>query len=91
MTTWAGFLIVGLRARRDPWVWTAIVYGVGAVVLITLAIVAPVDEDGRTVAGAWENTAGAIVMVVLWLGGIAHSLVVHRTWLQLRLAATGGR
>jgi hypothetical protein len=91
LTTWAGFLAIGLRAKHDPWVWTAIVYGVGAVVLVTLAIVAPVDGSGDTVSGAWENAAGAIVMVVLWFGGIAHSLVVHRTWLRLRSAATGGR
>lgn len=91
LTTWAGFLAVGLRAKRDPWVWAAIAYAVGAVVLVTLAVVAPVDEDGKTVVGSWENTAGIVVLAVLWFGGIAHSLVVHRTWLRLRSAATGGR
>jgi hypothetical protein len=82
LTTWAGFLAVGLQARRASWLWTAGGYGAGAVLMIVLAAISPTDADGKADMGSWQNQAGAALLVVLWIGGLAHALVVNRSYLR---------
>jgi hypothetical protein len=81
-STWAGFLAVGLQARRASWLWTAGGYGAGAVLMIVLAAISPTDADGKADMGSWQNQAGAALLVVLWIGGLAHALVVNRSYLR---------
>jgi hypothetical protein len=82
LTTWAGFLYVGLRARRPSWLWTAGAYGVGAVLVVVLAVTSPTDADGQADMGAWQSQVGVTMLVVLWFGGLAHALVVNRSYLR---------
>ncbi|MGH9228026.1 MAG: serine/threonine-protein kinase [Acidimicrobiales bacterium] len=84
LTTWAGFLYIGLRANTSAWRQAAGGYGIGAAVLLTLILTAPVDATGNTDLDTWQNTTGVILMLVLWLGGLVHSLVANRHWLRWR-------
>ena len=82
LTTWAGFLAVGLRARRASWLWTAGAYGAGALLMIVLAVTSPTGTDGKADMASWQNQAGATLLAVLWIGGIVHALVVNRSYLR---------
>jgi Protein kinase domain len=82
LTTWIGFMYVGLRANRKSWLRAAAAYGAGVVVMLAFAIAAPEDPDGQ--ATGWQNTVGTILLVVIWFGGMAHALAANVTWLRWR-------
>jgi serine/threonine protein kinase len=82
LTTWAGFLAIGLRARRSSWLWTAGAYGAAAVLIVVLAVISPTDAGGDADMGSWQNQVGATMLAVVWLGGLAHALVVNRSYLR---------
>jgi hypothetical protein len=82
LTTWAGFLYVGLRAGRNRWLWTAGAYWAGAALFLGLTVASPTDADGQADMGAWQSRAAVAAMVVLWFGGLVHALVVNRSFLR---------
>jgi tRNA A-37 threonylcarbamoyl transferase component Bud32 len=84
LTTWVGFLYIGLRANRRPWLWAAGVYAGAAVVILVLAAISPVGPDGRSDNGSWQSIAGMIVLATTWIGGCAHALVADTVWLRWR-------
>ena len=85
LTTWIGFLYIGLRADRRAWLWAAGGYGAAALSILVLAAVSPVEPDGRSADGAWQSTVGAIVLATTWFGGCVHALVANRAWLDRRV------
>jgi hypothetical protein len=88
LTAWAGFLYIGWRAQRASWLRAAVAYGAGAVLLVTLAAVAPVTNDGNSDTSAWQTRLGITTMVVLWAGGLVHGLLANRHWLRWRSLST---
>ncbi|WLS46437.1 hypothetical protein Q3V37_03950 [Micromonospora profundi] len=70
----AGFLYVGLRARRATWWIPGIVYaaaGIGAFVFL--------DGSGkRTTVGGWA--AGALLAI--WVASIFHACLINSAWLR---------
>jgi serine/threonine protein kinase len=84
LTTWAGFLYIGLRAGRRSWLRAAAGYGAAAVVICVLAVLSPVQPDGQVDMGAWQSIVGSTVMAATWIGGGAHAVVADRTWLRWR-------
>lgn len=84
LTTWLGFLYVGLSANRRAWKVAAAAYGVAAAAILVLAIISPVGPDGRVDDAAWQSVLGTILLVVTWLGGIGHALVANVGWLRWR-------
>lgn len=84
LTTWGGFLYIGKRAGRRDWCWFAALYGLGAVVMVTLMVLAPEDAEGNVDSRAWQDDVGAALMAVLWIGGIVHGFIVNGAWLRWR-------
>lgn len=84
LLTWAGFLYVGLQAKRAWWLWTAAAYGVGAGLFVVLAVIAPVDASGDVDTDTWQSHAGTATMLILWFGGIVHAVLANRRWLRWR-------
>jgi hypothetical protein len=85
LTTWAGFLYIGVRAHSRSWQRIAIAYGVVTLAfLIFIAVGLPKDADGRARTDTWQNYVGVVIMVVLWFGGIIHGLIVNIDWLNWR-------
>jgi len=58
LTTWAGFLYIGMRTRRARWLWAAGAYAVGAVLFIVLAIATPTDAAGEADPDSWQDKLG---------------------------------
>lgn len=77
--TWVGFAYIGIKARRRDWWLSAIVYG--AVVVIVFAFSGSPDDPGTTSS---EWVGGAIIAA--WAAGIAHALLVNKSWLRWRAA-----
>lgn len=86
LTTWIGFLYIGLKANRTSWLWWAAVYGAAAVLILVMAAVGPTDARGDAEMGAWQNALGVTTMVATWLGGFVHALVANGRWLAWRAA-----
>lgn len=84
LTTWVGFLYIGLQAKRRSWIWLAVVYGIGAMALVALIAAAPTDESGETLPGTWQYVAGQIAMAIVWIGGSIHAFLVNVSWLKWR-------
>lgn len=84
-TTWAGFLYVGRRAKHRIWTWTGAAYGVLAAGLLAFILLAiPKEADGKVDIDTWQNNVAPAATFVLWLGGIAHGLIVNIEWLKRR-------
>lgn len=84
LTTWVGFLYIGLRANRRPWLWSAGVYAAAAVAILVLAAISPEGPDGRADMGSWQSTVGVILLMTTWVGGCGHALVADPMWLRWR-------
>jgi hypothetical protein len=84
LTTWIGFLIIGVQADRQGWRRAAAAYGVAAATILVLAMASPTGPDGETETGAWQSVVGATVLAVTWLGGCAHALIANAAWLRWR-------
>jgi eukaryotic-like serine/threonine-protein kinase len=82
LTTWAGFLYVGLRAGRASWLWTAGAYWAGAALIVVLAVISPTDAEGNADMGSWQSQVGVTALVVVWFGGLVHALLVNRSYLR---------
>lgn len=80
--TSAAFFYIGLHTKRRSWIWAAAAYGMATIVLIALISTLPKDTAGEVDSTSWQNNAGAAIMLVLWLGGIVHGLIVNRDWLR---------
>lgn len=87
LTTWAGFLYIGSSARRRVWLWSAGIYGAGAVLLLVLMLTTPTDALGEPNPDSWQDKLGTVTMMVLWVGGFAHALLANRYWLRWRAAS----
>lgn len=84
ITTWAAFGYIGLRARRRDWLVSAVLYAVGIVAAFVLSALAPTDADGRVDTGSWQSTTGAVLLLIVWLGGIVHGLIANPAWHRFR-------
>jgi hypothetical protein len=84
LTTWIGFLYIGMRAERRAWLWAAAGYGAAALSILVLAAVSPAEPGGRSADGTWQSTLGAIALATTWFGGCVHALVANRAWLDWR-------
>jgi hypothetical protein len=84
LTTWIGFLYVGARSGRTRWLWAAGAYGAGALAIIVLDVMTPVDENGDSEPGSWQTTVGIALLMFVWIGGLVHALLANRDWLRYR-------
>jgi caspase domain-containing protein len=84
VTTWAGFLYVGVRAKQRSWIVAAIAYGIALVVALTLSGMAPSESEGDAEAASWESAVAGGILATLWIGGIVHGLIINREWLRWR-------
>jgi serine/threonine protein kinase len=87
LTTWVGFLFVGLSAQRSSWLWAAGAYAAGAGLLLVLILATPTDSTGAPTPGSWQDTLSATTMAILWVGGFVHALLANRRWLRWRAAS----
>lgn len=69
-TTWAGFLYIGIRARRRSWLAWAAMYGA----LLVLSGVL----DSPAQASSTATGIGAIALLIAWFGGTAHAEAIKR-------------
>lgn len=83
-TTWAAFLIVGVQARRPRWILASVAYLVALTAIGVLFITAPDSATGQTDTDTWQANVGTAATLLLWVGGIAHGLLINRTWLERR-------
>lgn len=72
----AGFLYVGLRARRPAWWIAGIVY-----LVIGWTSFATVGEADKT---STLSTVAAVVLMALWVASIVHGFVINSSWLRWR-------
>jgi DNA uptake protein ComE-like DNA-binding protein len=64
-TTWIMFLYLGIRGRRPRWIgWSAVYLSLLGVWLALVSI------------GGVLGSIGTVLMLAVWLGGIAHGLVI---------------
>ncbi|MGG7507052.1 ComEA family DNA-binding protein [Plantibacter sp. YIM 135249] len=70
MFTWAGFLYVGIAARRRSWL------------IASAAWLAAAIAVGWMVTEFESNTLGGLVIIGIWAGGAVHSLLANREWLR---------
>ncbi len=79
LLAWAGFLYVGVSARRRGWwIWA----GVYAATMIAGVVVMP----GDTTQG-WKADLGTSLIVGTWVVATVHALVLNRAWLRHRASA----
>lgn len=84
IATWASFLYIGLKAKRKSWLIAAGVFGVGAIVTMTL--IQSYSDGVKGTSSAGENASGWVT-VLLWLGGIAYAVKSNREWLKWKAHA----
>ncbi|MGQ5263628.1 ComEA family DNA-binding protein [Micromonospora sp. ZYX-F-536] len=72
----AGFLYVGLRARRPSWWIAGIVY-----LVIGWTSFATIGEADKT---STLSTVAAVVLMALWVASIVHGFVINPSWLRWR-------
>lgn len=70
LTTWAGFLYIGVRSGRRAWQIAAGLYAVAAVALAYLAV----TRSDLPVLVEW------LLLLALWAGGSIHAVVADRRW-----------
>lgn len=78
LTTWAGFLYIGVRSGRRAWQVAAGLYAVVAVALAYLAV----TRSDLPVLVEW------LLLLVLWAGGSVHAVIAHRRWLAWLAASS---
>jgi hypothetical protein len=76
--TWASFLYIGLKAKNRAWLVAAGLYGVAAVVTITL--ISTYSDGVKETSTAGEGIA-SVTMVVVWIVGVVHGFITNRQWL----------
>ncbi|MYV98564.1 helix-hairpin-helix domain-containing protein [Streptomyces sp. SID3343] len=76
LLTSVGFVIVGARARRADW-WGP---GVGYFVLSIVVLI----MSGKSDEGSVGQAVSSALLLVAWLGGIAHAFLINRSWLRWR-------
>jgi len=74
--TWVSFLYIGLRAKRPGWLAAAGLYFAGMAVVFALSEL--VGEDSAL------SSVYAVLMLVMWIGGIVHAGASNRNWLRWR-------
>jgi hypothetical protein len=77
--TWGSFLYIGVRAKRRSWLVAAGLYAVG---LAIGAALLSVFDDGNKETRSLGEEVGTWVILVLWIAGIIHGLIVNREWLK---------
>jgi hypothetical protein len=88
-TTWAGFLYVGLRARRRSWLLASGAYGAAALAMLLLVAFSPTDAQGEYIDGTWQDGVGITVMMATWFVGIVHAVLINRGWLTSQAPLAG--
>lgn len=77
--TCGSFLYIGVRAKRRSWLIAAALYGVGAAIAIALTAI---FDDGNEESRSSGENVGVWFLILLWIAGIAHGLMVNRQWLK---------
>ncbi|MFI6262180.1 ComEA family DNA-binding protein [Micromonospora sp. NPDC051006] len=72
----AGFLYIGLRARRTAWWIAGIAY-----LVIGWTSFATIGESDKTGA---LSTVATVVLLAMWVASIVHGCVVNSSWLRWR-------
>jgi hypothetical protein len=91
---WAGFLYIGISARRAVWWIAGIVYlaaGVGAMVLASRTPVsgASTGTTGSTTGSTQGDSLLGGLILAIWAAQIVHALIVRRGWLRWRAQLAG--
>lgn len=81
LLTWVSFLYIGIAAKKRAWLVSSAAYGVAAVAFFVLLGTAPSGPPGEPSPPSWQSSVGTTVMLLLWLGGAIHGLVINRQWL----------
>lgn len=68
-TTWAGFLYIGIRARRRAWLAWASVY---AALLVVFAVL-----DGSANPSSGASGVALFALLGAWVGGTTHAAVIR--------------
>ncbi|HEY8546057.1 MAG TPA: hypothetical protein VIL36_13455 [Acidimicrobiales bacterium] len=79
LAAWAGFLYIGVRSGRRAWQVAAGLYGVGALVVVGMAV----TRSGLPVLVEW------LVLLALWAGSSLHAVAANRRWTAWLLAEPG--
>lgn len=88
LTTWIGFLYIGLRTERRAWLLASGVYAAAALLIIVLALASPEGPDGHVDNSAWQSIAGMTLMMTAWIGGCIHAVVANVSWVRWRSQRT---
>jgi hypothetical protein len=75
--TFAGFTYIGVKAKRREWWIAGIVYAVLTGVAVALS-------NEHSAAPTTRSQISSAVMMVVFLGGSVHSILVNRAWLRWR-------
>ncbi len=75
-TTWAGFLYIGVRARRRAWLAWSAVYA--ALMVVAVALNAPPHPSSTASGVATAALLGA------WVGGTTHAAIVRQKAARMR-------
>jgi hypothetical protein len=81
---WAGFLYVGIVAKRRSWLIASAAYAIGIVASIALMSAAPKLAIGGTDSSSWQSRIATLLLLAVWLGGFVHALLINRTWLRVK-------
>ncbi len=82
LLTWASFLYIGIRSRRSTWLAAATAYGLATLAYLAVVGSAPRAADGTVDTSGWQGTAGTVFLLVVWVGGCVHALIINRQWLD---------
>jgi uncharacterized caspase-like protein len=77
LLTWVAFLYVGQRTHRRPWLVSSAVYGLAAVAVVVMISTSPVGSS-RPI-----DAIGGLVIILMWLGGFVHALVINPRYLTM--------
>jgi hypothetical protein len=81
--TWTSFLYIGIRARRRSWIICGIAYLIGIIIAIVLFAIDPGTNDSDPATSGPAGNVGTALVLVIWLGGTLHALIINRTRLRL--------
>jgi len=82
-TTWAGFLYIGLRARRRAWLAWASVY---AALLVAFGVL-----DSSATPSSTASGFAAVALLAAWVGGTTHAAVVRKDAARARRPGNAAR